>query len=143
METTRPSDIVQKPHTIVLKTNNSNKQFAANLKPNVKGQSAVNANIINTKPSVISINKKQLPKSGDGTRIVTIKGNVDIAVKNVNADSTASTTNSFLQNRTVLAKDQTLLSTPVVVVKNLSATTTEPKIRRLCQGIGEVQVRLR
>lgn len=49
-------------------------------------------------------------------------------------------TKGFLSNRTVLTNDQSLMNTPVVVVKNLSAGTTENKLQKMCQGIGEVQV---
>lgn len=49
-------------------------------------------------------------------------------------------TKGFLSNRMVLANDHSLLHTPVVVVKNLSAGTTENKLQKMCQGIGEVQV---
>lgn len=49
-------------------------------------------------------------------------------------------TKGFLSNRMVLANDHSLLHTPLVVVKNLSAGTTENKLLKMCQGIGEVQV---
>lgn len=37
---------------------------------------------------------------------------------------------------------QTLLKTPVVTVSNLSAGMTDIKIRKMCQGLGPIQVRL-
>lgn len=49
-------------------------------------------------------------------------------------------TKGFLSNRMVLANDHSLMHTPVVVVKNLTAGTTENKLQKMCQGIGEVQV---
>lgn len=49
-------------------------------------------------------------------------------------------TKGFLSNRTVLTNDHSLINTPVVVVKNLSAGTGENKLQKMCQGIGEVQV---
>lgn len=49
-------------------------------------------------------------------------------------------TKGFLSNRMVLTNDHSLLNTPIVVVKNLSAGTTENKLQKMCQGIGEVQV---
>lgn len=116
-----------------------NNEFAVNrMQPNLTTMKGQSANIIKTKPS--NTNNNQFPKSSENTRIVTVKRTTNIVTNKI-ADSNVS--NNFLLNRTVLAKDQSLPCTPVVVVKNLSATTTEPKIRRLCQGIGEVQVRIR
>lgn len=50
---------------------------------------------------------------------------------------------SFLSNRKVIAKDQSLPDTSIVVIRNLAAGTTEVKLRKMCETMGEVQVRLR
>ncbi|KAF5297706.1 hypothetical protein FQA39_LY12037 [Lamprigera yunnana] len=47
---------------------------------------------------------------------------------------------SFLANRKILAKDQSLIDTSIVVMKNLSVGTTEIKLRKMCQGIGDIKV---
>lgn len=54
---------------------------------------------------------------------------------------TPKLTTGFLSTRTVIAKDNSLLDTPVVVVRNLAASSSEPQLRKLCQGVGLVQVR--
>lgn len=80
--------------------------------------------------------KKPTPLSNANRIVVAPNDDNLVTVKN------AQNSNPFLNNRTVLAKDQDLVSTPVVVVNNLSAGTTEGKIRKLCSGIGEVKVRV-
>lgn len=49
--------------------------------------------------------------------------------------------NNFLNNRTIIAKDDSLIDTSIVVVNNLAAGTSEIKLRKLCQGVGDIQVR--
>lgn len=51
--------------------------------------------------------------------------------------------NSFLNNRKVIVKDQSLPDTSVVVISNLAAGTSEVKLRKLCQTMGDIQVRVR
>lgn len=46
---------------------------------------------------------------------------------------------SFLANRKILTKDQSLIDTSIVVMTNLSAGTTEIKLRKMCQGIGDIK----
>ncbi|XP_076269280.1 uncharacterized protein LOC143201945 isoform X1 [Rhynchophorus ferrugineus] len=46
---------------------------------------------------------------------------------------------SFLADRKVLTKDETLMSTRKVVIKNISTSTTNKKIIQICANIGEVQ----
>lgn len=47
---------------------------------------------------------------------------------------------SFLADRKILAKDETLMSTRKVVIKNISTSTRNNKIFQICKSIGEVQV---
>ncbi|XP_017777739.1 PREDICTED: transcription factor mef2A-like [Nicrophorus vespilloides] len=46
---------------------------------------------------------------------------------------------SFLSNRTIFAKDQSLVDTSLVVVSNLAAGTSEVKLRKMCEGLGDIQ----
>lgn len=49
---------------------------------------------------------------------------------------------SFLSNRKVICKDESLPETHTVIVSNFSVGTSEAKLRKLGQTMGEVQVRL-
>lgn len=51
--------------------------------------------------------------------------------------------NNFLAGRKVLVKDETLLATRRVMIKNLSTNTGDKKLFQICKSIGEVQVRPR
>lgn len=138
MTAEHPSVVIQKAHGIVkqIKTKNGGNLLAAKKKVNeeTSGMNSFNQ-LSNLK---VKINTQLPNENENSSRIVRVKNTAtNVALMPVNAVNTRA----FLQNRTVLAKDQTLPSTPVVILKNLSATTTEPKIHRLCQGIGEVQVR--
>ncbi|KAF5282806.1 hypothetical protein FQR65_LT02803 [Abscondita terminalis] len=71
-----------------------------------------------------------------------------ICNSNINIDTNSDESNydkqhlaSFLANRKILTKDQSLIDTSIVVMKNLSAGTTEIKLRKMCQGIGDVKRR--
>ncbi|KAK5646035.1 hypothetical protein RI129_004499 [Pyrocoelia pectoralis] len=46
---------------------------------------------------------------------------------------------SFLSNRRILTKDQSLIDTSIVVISNLSAGTTDVRLRKMCQGIGDIK----
>ncbi|XP_018321934.1 uncharacterized protein LOC108734771 isoform X2 [Agrilus planipennis] len=48
-------------------------------------------------------------------------------------------TSGFLENRKVLARDDNLPDTSIVVVSNLAAGTTDIKLRKMCQNIGNVE----
>lgn len=50
------------------------------------------------------------------------------------------TTSTFFNQRTVLAKDNSLAETNIVVVKNLSDNTDQRKIISLCKNIGDIEV---
>lgn len=53
----------------------------------------------------------------------------------------ADSDNPFMKNRIVYDKDASLPDTSIVIVKNLSRGTPEAKLRKMCQGIGDIQVR--
>lgn len=119
---------------------------------NKQNTAFINHSANNAPPTIkVKIETDQQPISviGSPQRIVCVKNriinnkNKVIALRKPNAVPTVSNTNPFLNNRTVLAKDDSLINTPVVVVKNISAGTTESRIRKLCHGVGDVEVRFR
>lgn len=48
---------------------------------------------------------------------------------------------TFLADRKVLLKDEALMSTRKVLIKNIATSTGDKKIYQICKNIGEVQVR--
>lgn len=69
-------------------------------------------------------------------------GDIKINVNSVDSNYDKQHLASFLSNRKILAKDQSLVDTSIVVVSNLAAGTTDVKLRKMCQGIGEIKVRM-
>lgn len=67
--------------------------------------------------------------------------NASMAVDSTN-DVDNQHLSSFLSKRKVLAKDEQLLDSRLVVIKNLSDSTPNRKILTMCKEIGDVQVRL-
>lgn len=120
---------------------------------NKQNTASINNSANNVPPSInvhIETDQQQpISVIGGPQRIVSIKNpnvnnnNKVIALKKPNAVPIVSNTNPFLKSRTVLARDDSLVNTPFVVVKNLSAGTTENRIRKMCTGIGDVQVRFK
>lgn len=113
-----PSDILKKPDIqkilpVNLQTQPSNKNPTFKQKVIQKP----NLNVINT-------NNIQI-KTTDKPDVNIDKGHI----------------NNFLNNRTIIAKDENLVDTSIVVVNNLAAGTSEVKLRKLCQGVGDIQVR--
>lgn len=90
----------------------------------------------------MGINNKSVKTSS--LRIVTAEpissSNVNSKIEQFENEVDPNSLSSFLSNRVVLTQDN-LLQTNIVVVKNLATATTQPKILKLCQGIGKVQVR--
>ncbi|XP_031342746.1 RNA-binding protein 33-like isoform X1 [Photinus pyralis] len=60
---------------------------------------------------------------------------------NINTDSNYDKQHlaSFLSNRRILTKDQSLIDTSIVVISNLAAGTTDVRLRKMCQGIGDIK----
>lgn len=79
------------------------------------------------------------------SRLITQQSN-NRNIKVINTSTDESNINklhlaNFLTNRKILTKDQSLVDTSVVVISDLAAGTTEVKLRKMCQGIGDIKVR--
>jgi hypothetical protein len=118
----------------------------------------VSNNLQETTPTPVKVIPKTEASSSSfmSNRVVVVKSNCNqksgplpkaTSVKTVNIEASNDSADvgqglsSFLNNRKVLKKDNTLLNTRLVVVNNLSATTTQNKLVALTRGIGEIQVR--
>lgn len=104
----------------------------------VKRQNLINTNRNQTR-NLVQINQQpsnELPN----IKIEVAAQNTARVIQLKKEEEDVGLTKGFLSNRMVLANDHSLLNTPIVVVKNLSAGTTENKLQKMCQGIGEVQV---
>ncbi|KAF2885191.1 hypothetical protein ILUMI_20988 [Ignelater luminosus] len=104
-------------------------------------------------PQVVRINQplRNTPRQAEShpttstSRLITQQSN-NRNIKVINTSTDESNINkqhlaSFLSNRKILTKDQSLVDTSVVVISNLAAGTTDVKLRKMCQGIGEIKVR--
>lgn len=92
----------------------------------------------------VAQNRKPPSNSTGGPR--TNPNNIQIQINNGagmgGVRSKSERANNFLCNRTVIAKDDSLMDSSIVVVNNLAAGTSEIKLRKLCQGVGDIQVRV-
>lgn len=121
-----------------------NTPIAPLVKPAPKHNFVKHQNVINSQKNRVQIrNLVQINQQPSGEppsiEIEVARENAPRVIR-VKDDDEKGLTKSFLNNRMVLANDQKLPVTPVVVVKNLSAGTTEQKLQKMCQGIGEIQV---
>lgn len=93
-------------------------------------------------PTVSFVQNKFL-KNSPGKKIKTVQNSNIRVINTANDESNYDKQHlaSFLSNRKIIAKDQSLVDTSIVVVSNLAAGTTDVKLRKLCQGIGDVKVR--
>lgn len=66
--------------------------------------------------------------------------NINSKIEPFDKEVDPNSLSSFLSNRTVSTQEN-LMQTKIVVIKNLATATTEPKLMKLCGGIGTVQVR--
>ncbi|XP_071052367.1 protein SDA1 homolog isoform X4 [Onthophagus taurus] len=93
--------------------------------------------------SKVLTNSLKWSKTIENNNIVNEQKNVTVNDVNVESNScTAVDKNavtSFLSNRKIIAKDDTLPDTSIVVVSNLATGSTEVKLRKLCKGVGDVK----
>lgn len=131
LATTESSNVVTAPIKKIITKPNTNFVKRQNVINNQKSRNQ-NRNLvqINQQPSDEPANIKIEVASQNTARVIQLK----------KEDDDVGLTKGFLSNRMVLTNDHSLMNTPIVVVKNLSAGTTESKLQKMCQGIGEVQV---
>lgn len=99
---------------------------------------------------VVRVNKTIVPiETVDNPFVVKrVVSTKPMSCENVSADNNdlealnKDQLSSFLSNRKIFAKDKSLADTSVVVVSNLATGTSEVKLRKLCQGVGDIQVRV-
>lgn len=118
------------PPSAIVATQNQIKTIVTQPKPqnistNLTKRRVVNVNTNNTNTTL-------------SNRIITQTATQLVAAAPANS-ADKSEISSFLTNRRIIAKDQSLPDTTIVVVSNLAAGTTEVKLRKLCQGVGDVQ----
>lgn len=149
------ADIVTKPQNIQVK---ASLQFPR-LAP--AGQNQPRLVAPNTSPNILITQKNELaaqprrivlkPSNPQNNRRVVYKNQSVPQIKSDGKDNLES----FLSNRKVVEQrviatgtvgnsliQGALIKTPVVTVSNLAATTTDVKLRKLCQGLGPIQVSL-
>lgn len=113
-----PAELLKKPQIIQSVT----------LGPRQVIQSSKNPNILQVK-RVAKVAKTSTNESGS-----ILKGN---SVKRSDADIVGK----FSNVRKVIVKDERLPDTSIVVVNNLAQGTSEIKLRKICQTMGQIQVR--
>lgn len=89
----------------------------------------------NNNSCLVSVNKNNnnnMTSSVASSSLLTIENDADVDRKHLS---------SFLNNRKILSKDHSLIDTRLVVVSNLSASTTNVKLMGISRGIGEIEVR--
>ncbi|GJQ70305.1 hypothetical protein Trydic_g22743 [Trypoxylus dichotomus] len=98
------------------------------------------------KTQVVRISKTIVPIKTDNSLVVKrVVSTKPMSCENVSADNSESETlnkdhlSSFLSNRKIFAKDKSLADTSLVVINNLATGTSEVKLRKLCQGVGDIQ----
>lgn len=129
-----PSEAIKKPEIL----QNIPAQTPSN--ENIKKQT--NPNIIPVR-RVVNSNQNVVKNVTIQPQTVMFKSNANNQRIVVKKEAENAGLNSFLNNRTVILKDQSLPDTSVVVISNLAAGTSEVKLRKLCQSMGEIQVRIR
>lgn len=96
------------------------------------------------KSPVVRINKTIVPiKTVDNPLVIkrVLTGKPVSCVSAGNSETDKDHLSSFLSNRKIFAKDKSLADTSLVVINNLATGTSEVKLRKLCQGVGDIQVR--
>lgn len=102
------------------------------------------------KTPVVCASKNTVPIKTDDNALVVkrVVSAKPMSCENVSADNSESEAlnkdqlSSFLSNRKIFAKDRSLADTSLVVINNLATGTSEVKLRKLCQGVGDIQVRV-
>lgn len=136
---------------------NQNKRIIQNVKnvPNIQ-------NIQKSAPNIVITQKNDLANQSQPRRIVLASSNPQtvqktttnrrVVLNSSELNSEQKLSSNFLTNRKVVETTKlatgnclqtALIKTPVVTVSNLALTTTDDKIRKLCQGLGPVKVRFK
>lgn len=133
-----PNDIVKEEIPVILNSNQITESPPAQIVKPIK------------KTPIVRLNKTIIPiKTVDNP--ITVKRVVSakpIPCENVSAGNSESESlnkdqlTSFLSNRKIFAKDKSLADTSLVIVSNLATGTSDVKLRKLCQGVGDIQVRI-